>query len=63
MSTSPYWPMVKARQFDEVPDTYLDWVRDQVWCRKETVEAINKELATRKRSNFHVPDRFGKIID
>ena len=61
--TSPYWPMVKNRDFAQVPDTYLDWVRDQTWCKKETVEAINKELETRKRSHYHVEDRYGKVID
>lgn len=61
--TSPYWPMVKARQFDEVPDTYLDWLRDRDWIKPDTLQAINKELETRKRSHYHVEDRFGKVLD
>lgn len=63
MARTPYWQMVKDRNFDQVPDTYLDWLRDQPWAKEHTVEAINKELAARKRSHFHVEDRFGKIID
>ena len=60
---SPYWQMVKDRNFDEVPDTYLDWIRDQEWVRPDTLKAINKELETRKRSHYHVEDRYGKVIE
>ncbi len=60
--SSPYWQMVKDRNFDEVPDTYLDWCRDQPWIRPDTMQAINRELETRKRSNYHIEDKFGKVI-
>lgn len=47
--TSPYWQMVKDRNFDEVPDTYLDWCRDQPWIRPDTLHDINKEREARKK--------------
>ena len=61
---SPYWQMVKDRNFDEVPDTYLDWLLGQKWFLKMGfVSEVMHELETRRRSHYHVKDQFGKIID
>jgi hypothetical protein len=58
----------KGKVLAEIPDTYLDWLLGQDWFVKrpgnrEWMEAIGKELATRKRSHWHVEDRFGKTME
>lgn len=62
---SPYWKMVKDCNFDEVPDTYLDWLLDQAWFQKmlKLYASVQRELATRKRSHYHIEDRFGKTLE
>lgn len=61
---SPYWQMVKDGEFDEVPDTYLDWLMGEPWfIRTQAAKAVAIELATRKRSHYHVPDQFGKTLE
>ena len=62
--TSPYWQKVKDTDFAEVPDTYLDFLMGLDWfVKSQWAEAVSKELATRKRSHYHVPDQYGKVIE
>ena len=62
--TSPYWQMVKDGDFAQVPDTYLDFLLGLPWfVKSQWAEAVGKELATRKRSHYHVPDQYGKVLE
>jgi uncharacterized protein (DUF3820 family) len=72
MSTldSENWPFPfgkhKGKTLADIPDTYLDWLIGQDWFVKrnrEWVEAIGKELATRKRSHYYVEDQIGKVME
>ena len=61
---SPYWQKVKDGDFAEVPDTYLDFLMGLPWFVKSPwSEAVAKELATRKRSHYHVRDRYDKTLE
>ncbi len=49
----------RGRTIAEIPSDYLDWIRDADWFRTshgDAVEAIDKELATRKRSHYEPPE-------
>jgi hypothetical protein len=61
---SPYWQKVKDKDFAEVPDTYLDFLLGLGWfVKSQWSKAVEKELATRKRSHYHVEDQYGKRIE
>ena len=62
---SPYWQMIIDGDYAEVPDTDLDWLRDQPWFQKkiDLYMAVDRELKTRKRSHYHVADRYGRTLE
>jgi hypothetical protein len=63
---SENWNRLVKREFDNIPDTYLDWLLGQKWFVtkfKDLSVDVEKELAGRKRSYYHVPDKFDKILE
>jgi hypothetical protein len=57
---------VKSRDFEAIPDTYLDYLQGQPWFVAKfsaLSEAVEKELATRQRSHYHVEDQYGKVLE
>lgn len=57
----------RDKDLAEIPDTYLDWLLGEQWFfgqeRNESlIVEITKELATRKRSHYHVEDDYGKTL-
>lgn len=58
----------KNRPIGEIPDTYLDYLLGETWfCLNaknlKLIEAIEKELATRRRSRCYIEDQFGKTLE
>ena len=58
----------KDHDLAEIPDTYLDWIVGESWFisqprNKTLIEAIGKELETRKRSRYHIEDQYGKTME
>ena len=48
-----------GRTIAEVPSSYLDWIRDQDGFRArhpKAAQAVDQELATRKRSHYEPPE-------
>jgi ATP-dependent Lon protease len=61
---SPYWQMVRDCDFAQVPDTYLDFLMGLPWfVQSQWSEAVARELATRKRSHYHVEDKYGGTLE
>jgi hypothetical protein len=58
----------RYKDISVIPDTYLDYVIGQPWFfnKKEneaTLNAIVKELDTRRRSHFYIEDDYGKTLE
>lgn len=57
-----------GKLLSEIPDTYLDWVIGQDWFVEQSrnekwLEAIERELKTRRKSRCYVPDMYGKTLE
>ncbi len=63
---SPYWQMVKDKNFEQVPDTYLDFLMGCEWFVlkwSKHAKTVAEELKTRNRSHYHVEDKYGKTLE
>ena len=58
----------RGKGLAEIPDTYLDWIIGQEFFfsqkRNEAlIVEITKELATRRKSHYHIEDEYGKTLE
>ena len=64
----PFGKLYRGVDIGEIPDTYLDWLLGQKWFfedkrNNDLAKEITKELVTRKRSYYFIPDKYGKTLE